>query len=389
MSRTGVPLRFREVVILVLCSGLEVVCGLTGCSPKIARQTGFMKEMGVTMAGHELRVRNYMLAEYFSARVEESADEILGASSDHSVRENAVLWKMHAIPAMQAAAFFGDPLGALASQVVFCVQMHHYFRDGLGMDVFGKQQEIAIETASEIEKVAYSHVKKALPEANMDTLRARIDRYARANPIRSPRFKRVSDDPILARTFGEDETVGGLRAASAMTEQMRDLSDRMAILTDYGPRQARWQVQYLREQVPGMAAAACDTMLVGLSPFMEELMRFLDSQRELGFELARSERQKVLDALAEERQAATSVLDTERQATFEEIARERAATMVDLSSILENSLREIFAQSEAATIRIIDHSFRRFALLMAVPFFAVLALSIGTLFVLHRGLSRR
>jgi len=255
--------------------------------------------------------------------------------------------------------------------------------------VFGEHQSVALATAAEIERTAYAHVKLALPQANMDTLHARVERYARASPIRSPRFKRASDDPILTRVFWDDETVGGLRAASALTEQVRDFSDRMAILTDYGPRQARWQVQYLREQVPEMAAAARDTVFAGLYPAMDEFMQFLDQQRDLGFELARAERQEVLDALAEERLVATEIIAAERQAVFEQIARQRATVMVELSSILDNSIQEMITQSETATIRIIDHGLQRIALLLALPFAALLALSVGMLFVLHRGLRRR
>ncbi|UCE02156.1 MAG: hypothetical protein JSW67_13025, partial [Candidatus Latescibacterota bacterium] len=311
-----IQFRTRNSWSSVLFVGLGILYSLTGCSPKIASQTAFMKERGVEMTAHELRVRNYILAEYFAARVEESADQILEASSDSAVREDAILWKMHAIPAMQAASFFGDPLGALGSEVIFCVQMRQYFDDGYGKDVFGEQQDVAVATSVELEEAAYAAAELALPSADMDTIRVRIDRFAAANPIRSPRFKRSSDDPVLSRAFTEDTTVGGLRAASAMTEQMRDLSDRMALLTDYGPRQARWQVQYLREQVPGMAATARDTVLAGLFPVMDEFMRFMDLQRGLGFDLAQAERQVILETMASERLAATDLLVKERQAVF-------------------------------------------------------------------------
>jgi hypothetical protein len=348
-----------------------------------------MKEMGVEMSANELRVRNYGLAEYFAARVEESSDQILEASSDPKVRENAILWKMHAIPAMQSASFFGDPLGALGSQVIFCVQMRKYFDDGYGKDVFGEHQAIAVATSIELEEAAYTAGEIALPSADMDTIRADIERYASMNPIRSPRFKRGNDDPAISRAFTGDRAVGGLRAASAMTEQMRDFADRMALLTDYGPRQARWQVQYLREQVPGMAATARDTVLAGLSPMVDDLMRFLDLQRQLGFDLAQTERRVILDTMAGERLAATDMLMAERQAVFEQLALERAAIMAELSAILQNSMQQMFTQSEAATARVIDHSFRRFTLVMALPFFALIVLGIGTLFVLDRGLRRR
>jgi hypothetical protein len=362
---------------------------LAGCSPKVASQTGFMKERGVEMTSHELRLRNYGLAELFAARVEESADQILQTSSDPVVRENAILWKMHAIPAMQAAAFFGDPLGALVSQIIFCVQMRHYFEHGFGKEALGENQSLAIETSVEIEEVAYKHGKIAVPTVDLDTLRARVNRYARENPIRSPRFKRGTDDPVLASAFTGDETVGGLAAASALNEQIRDLADRMALLTDYGPRQARWQVQYLREQVPGMASVARDTVLAGLTPVMDDLMHFFDLQREHGFDLARSERRAILEAIADERLAAGEILVQERQAAFEQIARERAAIMAELGTILQNSMSETFTRSEATTARMIDHSFRRFTLVMALPFFALVALGIGALIVLDRGLRRR
>ncbi len=89
---------------------------IVGCAGKAPKQTPFMKSVGtVTLTTNELRLRAYEYESWFSAVVQSSADQIIGAMREARIREAALLWKINAIPAMQKAIFQTDPLAGLAT----------------------------------------------------------------------------------------------------------------------------------------------------------------------------------------------------------------------------------------------------------------------------------
>lgn len=366
---------------------------LGGCATKVDPQTQFMKKLGVEMSSRELRLRNYALSELFAARVELTADDILEVAEDPQIRQNVVLWKMHAIPSMQMAAFLGDPLGACIAEVVYIVKVRHYFEGPYGLETAGEFQPVAIAAARELEDDAFEHLALVLPSRDIDSLRVKANEFALESPIRSPRFTHGASDLVLSAVVADDEMVGGVKVASAMNEQMRDLSDRLAMLSDYGPRQARWQVQYLREQAPEISALVRDTALAAMSPMTEDFMAFADAQRELLTAYVTGEREAILAALRTERVEATNEsfdqIAIAQAAAFDAVALERAAIMADVSAMMQASMTEMLAQSEVTTARLIDHSVRDIGLLLFVPFIVFSGIGIAAVVVAHRALRDR
>ena len=69
-----------------------------------------MKEVdAVNISAYELRIRLNSFANRFSGVVETSADEITEKCSDPQIQQNALLWKMSAIPPSRKPSFNAIP----------------------------------------------------------------------------------------------------------------------------------------------------------------------------------------------------------------------------------------------------------------------------------------
>lgn len=93
------------VIFLLFFFLFEVGCQT---APKQTRLMSTVEEVDATMV--EMKIRTHRFEARFSGIVEMAADEILERSSDPEIRENALMWKMYAIPAAQYAIFQQDPL---------------------------------------------------------------------------------------------------------------------------------------------------------------------------------------------------------------------------------------------------------------------------------------
>ena len=113
---------------LVIC----LIMAIVGCKSTAEKST-MMKQLNVkNVTSQELEVRINEFATHFAHAVEASADEIMSRTTDSSIRRQALIWKIYAIPACKAAATAADPLMAFIDTWTFVVQMSDYFETGGG-----------------------------------------------------------------------------------------------------------------------------------------------------------------------------------------------------------------------------------------------------------------
>src|SRR6185436_3990196 len=94
-----------------------------------------------------LRARMQEYSITFAAEVELSATAIERRAADSTVRRNAVLWRVRAIPEMRKACFRLEPIGALVDAWIFARQMDQLFSEGAGAAAFGSFQPEAVEVS--------------------------------------------------------------------------------------------------------------------------------------------------------------------------------------------------------------------------------------------------
>ena len=85
-------------------------------------------ESDVSANAEQARLRIRVLVEPFCDRVASTADQIMASTTNQTIRREALLWKIQAVPIMRETLFHANPYIALGDTWVFLTQMDSYFR---------------------------------------------------------------------------------------------------------------------------------------------------------------------------------------------------------------------------------------------------------------------
>lgn len=325
---------------------------LAGCATAPPEQTEFMASFdGLSMSSRELKLRLYAFTTDFSGKVEHTADLILAGSDDPWVRQNAQLWKIHAIPAMHSQVFVEDPLVGSIKAYALCRSMEQFFSPaGAGAELFGPGQGLAISATDTLVHQVYDLIINVKPDGEFETFAEMVDEYVAQNPLRDLGFTQQSTMSYMAPLLASAGP-GGLAAAGAMNQQMRMLNDRMAIYAESVPKQVRWQTELMLEQFPEMAAEQREALMeeVRVESLMawEILARMLEEQRAATMDELSRERAAVMIDVAGERMATLEFLANERRILLEALQAERMAIVGSIEVLTRESLESLEASTRA------------------------------------------
>ena len=317
----------------------------------------------------------------FSGLVEETADRIIAQSDDPDIQQNARLWKIQAIPACQKAIFFFDPLIALTDTWTFCIQMHLYFTEGAGKDLFGEWQSLADETSERLEADMEELARQIKISGDVQMLKEKLYEWASDHPIEKQFSVRESVRSEFVAMI-EDMNIEIAYAVGNVAVTLHDIREELFVHFDHLPKQLRWQVDYLLGE-----AARGGSLEKSVENFsritesvdravavLEEAPATLDLARALTLEDIDRQRIESIEELRDERIALVEELRNERIAVFEELDRMKNETVRQLDSVMMRALDE----SSKRLDKSIDHIFWRalqlVAILVAVAavFFAIL-----------------
>jgi hypothetical protein len=175
-----IPLRWRTTLrVGPVCLGV-----FAGSCASVSSQTPLMRATELQVAASELRTTANALAISIPGDIEASADGIRNRADDPAVRDQALRWKMEAIPAYYQTLFRADALAGALETLALAAQIENYLAEGPGRDRFGALQPIALEAARKNRADVVDRMKFVAkrPDAFERTL-ARIDGWARENPI--------------------------------------------------------------------------------------------------------------------------------------------------------------------------------------------------------------
>jgi hypothetical protein len=312
---------------------IVLVCAVGGCSSAPSKPTLMANAAKEEITVYQLRALDYEYASHFGQLVAACVEDITARTPDEATRTRAHQWRLWAAPQARSAAFDQDPLAGVAELWVLAAQQHDYFESGAGKNWFGPDDTCVPRVTGFLEREAEALAAKVVQEQILLDMTETIRDWAAKHPIEGELFVRPTARADLAQFF-ESENQGAFKAVGSLEEVVRDMNDRISILTVQMPVEARWHAEYLIESLfedqfekraDSLIAAAGDVTLFldsfeeTLAAQTQTLVDGIDAQRVAVFEAVEEERQMILSAVEEERLSIVTELEYRVDAATEKV----------------------------------------------------------------------
>lgn len=365
---SGLPILTPRSVVLSI---LGAVCML-GCNSAPSKPSMMANMAKEDLTVYQLRAMDYEYALRFAQLVSAAVSDIIEASDDSDIREHALQWRLWAMPQARSAAFDQDPFAGLIELWILARQQHQFFEEGEGKDWFGAQRARALETTLHLQRVSEELLTEVMPDGQADRMRGIGQEWVEQHPIEGKLYVRPTARADLA-AFVTHAQHGGLKAVGSMEETVRDLSDRITILSAQAPLEVRWQAEYLVEALFEERVQGRIDSIVGS---LENFTGFLDS-----FEGTLSaQTQTLLEGIERERITIFNAVENERAAIVEAVEGERRAVLEGLDSQMSQASTRL----ESVGQGLIDHFFTRLIQILVVSGIVVFLIVLLVLAVVRR-----
>jgi hypothetical protein len=329
---------------------LLLVCQVSIAQKKKKKSTVTPSGETIEISSLEMRLTMDDFFYRFSRTISESADSIIISSRDYKIDNEALFWKMNAIPVAQASIYSHDPFAALIDMAVFTYQMKLYFEKGRGKDLFGEFQGVAVQASDTLYKDLIGIGRNLTPGRDISEGLKLIEDFAEQNPISSSYFIRRSTIPLIYN-IQNITNVSFKSLAEGMAQSLDELSTRLNAYTEILPKQARWQAEYLLNNA--LTNPELTGRLDSLAYLLERSVLVVESTPEL----IDDQRSTLMRELRGERIAVLQAISQERIAVLEEIRKERAIVMQELSDEITIQRDASFKELNSLTGQSIDQSF--------------------------------
>jgi hypothetical protein len=280
-------------------------------------------------------LREYSIT--FAAGVELAATSLERRATDASVRRNALLWRLRAIPQMRQACFRPEAVAALLDAWTFVRQMDFFLREGSGSNAFGALQPEALEVfgrlLAQMREIATSIAVSS--EARTAFEHRIIDLWVVEHPLRDITF--VRESPVAR--FAEQSAARGdaFQSVGTIEEVVSNLSQQARIYLAELPRQVHGEIDLLRSDLlpPERLDSVQSDLHVGaaasIAATAETVAELIRQERQLVLDEVSRQRALVLTAIADEREqvvgAIASAFAVEREQLLREFDAQRQATL--------------------------------------------------------------
>ncbi|PKH54196.1 chemotaxis protein [Shewanella sp. Choline-02u-19] len=330
-----------------------------------------------------MRVFSRDFSTVFYSQVESAADLIERNSDSVPIKSNTLMWKINAEQNLQHTIFQASPTAAMVDTWVFTEQMVQFFESGAGKNVFGEQQQTAIDVSQHLRDQFERTIKK-FGAASFQKNQNFVKQYVALYPINDMSFTRQSAFTDWLE-YNEINEFDAVTTFGTVPEVMSDISDRMAMIAEQMPKILGWKAELYAlhsninaDEVQATLMSISDTsakfqQLMAQSPEMMQALA-VDLRRELTPLLAQlsASTDDKLAQLSVERQALELMVKNERIALEAMVTRERAAAAVDLEKISEQTVKVVFEEITKTLKSLILY----FVLFLLVVFFAPLGLGV-------------
>jgi len=205
----------------------------------------------------ELREALVQYASRFEATIISTADTISAGTKDPVIQRRTLRWKLGMTPVVNQAAFLSEPEAAYVAMLTVATSMHEFLTTGGGADVFGEQQQLAVDASAELLAAAVELGDRFLDEKELAHVTTDVETLVRAQPIRgefvpeqvqslvtasasSPIFDWVTAIPMspFRALQGVDQ---GAQAIRGFNDTAMEMSRMVAGM----PRLMRWNLELL------------------------------------------------------------------------------------------------------------------------------------------------
>ena len=397
-SKGSLPFRPALVGLLVL---LASGCQLMPTSIKTNDRVQSNKDIAVN--SEQIRLRMRALVQPMSGVIVSAADQISAGTTEESVKREALLWKIEAVPALREALFQPSPMTAVFDAWVLTFQMTDYFEHGSGGKALGTSQSIAVEACRYLESEMARVAASLTVSGDVSKGRAFGRKWAAAHPIRGSIASRES---TLSRV-AERDVAGSFSATEAianMTTTVDDLNRKLEIYTSQVPEQARWQAELFTDNLASQygldramplaesAVGSAQDALAHVGPAVDTLNRAVDSvdrlvpavEKSLAIveqapALIASEREAALKTLSAEITRTITFVQEERIAALKQLTSERIAAVQELRDTVVQERKILTADITTLSANVVDQAFIRAVQLCAG---VLIALFIGAVLLL-------
>jgi len=331
-----------RVLLMRTAAGLAL-CSLAACTSLLPspRQADVKPwpEIRSDYRVETLRARLYEYSITFAAEVDLTASSIEQRTTDATVRRNALLWRIRAIPEMRKACFRMEPASGLIDAWTLSRQMDQFFSEGAGAAAFGPFQPEAVAASrrlvDNLREIGGSITMSAEARAGFE--HRIIDPWVAEHPLRDITF--VRDSPV-ARFAEQVRTLGGVSQSVGTVEELAiSLSQQARVYLADLPRQLRGEVDLMRldmltsQDLASMqgdlhAASAAAGRLASTG---ESLPALLGNERRIVLDEGTRQLALVLKAVSAERELAIDTiiraLAAERGEVLRDVASQRLITL--------------------------------------------------------------
>jgi len=417
----------RPITLVFLAAACSLVFS-SSCSLKIRKKvpTGSATAHpahDIAATPNQIRLRMRSLVEPFAGEIEQSADTIVARTSDRSVKRAAILWKIEGVPAIRSSLFQPDPFTAVFDTWVLTFQMANYFESGPGKEALGSAAPLAVATSQKLESEVAEVATSFTISKDISMVRATAKKWALDHPVRyAIRDRETSLSRVTEHDAGVEWDAGEVIAEMAATAD--DLHREIQIYSDHLFRQARWETELLKLDLPtddvlplaqravssgeraantldqlaptlttaataatkaaNAATKAADAASDATAKMPSNIPSLITSERTAAVDAINQDLRQTLTFLQGERIAALKQITEERIAAMDHISDERIAILKDVRSMANDERLALSKDVELSSMKVVDHAARLVAVIVAAAllfvFFAILLL----LFVARR-----
>jgi hypothetical protein len=333
----------RSLVRAAACAAL--LASIAGCSLVSIKSP----EKPLSARDLNARLLTHEYSAHFIAAVEQTANQISGASADPAVRINALRWKMAASANSQRAASQVVPMIGLLDSWALSVQMQQYLADGAGRAVFAAQQPLAVSLAEQLAAQVQDLARRLTTPDEFGHDQRFIDEYVHAHPIESLQFARASIMDQWTQDSGVQVRL--VDSLGTVPEALANAGDLVRMYGDTAPSQMIWNAQ-LAVLESGLSGKELQAALQRLDEHLAELTEVANQSPSLVKGVAHDVDTRInaswtemIGALHTEGRTLSGSMSTERQATVQALDVERAAVTADAARIASQVIVEAGEQA--------------------------------------------
>ena len=192
--------------------------------------------------------------EEFETLIESTADDISEKESDRKIQKSCLIWKTRMIDKLKDKLKEENALVSLLDTWLFSVRMLRFFESGDGSNMFGVNQQLAIDAAKESESMIEDIAIIFIPPAKLPQIRKELYNYALQNPFIGT-FKEKKNSSLrlnkkAIKSFSKILSVP-LAPVKIAAKAKKDIdsfkttASRFADIMEDLPQEIRWELELL------------------------------------------------------------------------------------------------------------------------------------------------